>query len=225
MPIRINLLAESKLAEEQRRNDPVKRAVFVGGFFVFLIVLWATTLQLKIIVASSNLGRLEARWKDVQKSYDTAIERRRLASDAETKLAALQQMTTNRFLWGNVLNALQHSLSGIEGVQLTRMRSDQAYVLTEEVKGRRTEGGFLASRPASSTERISITLEATDANAKDGGNVGKFKDAIAAVPYFKDNLQKTNGVLLTSLSAPQQSANGGTQVAFTLQCFFPEKVR
>ena len=31
MPIRINLLAEAKAAEELRRHDPVKRVIFVGA--------------------------------------------------------------------------------------------------------------------------------------------------------------------------------------------------
>src|SRR5687768_527435 len=62
MPIRINLLAEAKLAEEQRRKDPVKRATFAAAFLVSLVVLWTTTLQFKIIAAGSDLNRLEARW-------------------------------------------------------------------------------------------------------------------------------------------------------------------
>ena len=46
------------------------------------------------------------------------------------------------------------------------------------------------------------------------------------MPYFKDGLQKTNGVLLTSLSPPQDDPETGqTFVKFTLQCLFPEEVR
>ena len=39
MPIRINLLAEAQAAEEMRRKDPVKRAVWIGGFVIFLVLL------------------------------------------------------------------------------------------------------------------------------------------------------------------------------------------
>lgn len=56
MPIRINLLAEAQAAEEMRRKDPVKRSIWIGGFIVFLTLLAALTLQLKISrVRSSTL--------------------------------------------------------------------------------------------------------------------------------------------------------------------------
>ena len=45
MPIRINLLEENLVQEEQRRKDPVKRAVWIGGFVVFLVGLWALRMQ------------------------------------------------------------------------------------------------------------------------------------------------------------------------------------
>jgi len=37
MPIRINLLAEAKAAEELRRHDPVKRVIFGGALAVALV--------------------------------------------------------------------------------------------------------------------------------------------------------------------------------------------
>ena len=47
MPIRINLLAEQQAAEELRRRDPVKRAIWVAGFFVVVVVVWSGYLQFK----------------------------------------------------------------------------------------------------------------------------------------------------------------------------------
>ena len=60
MPIRINLLAEAQAAEEMRRKDPVKRAVWIGGFAVFVVLLCAATLQFKIIVAKSEVSGLRS---------------------------------------------------------------------------------------------------------------------------------------------------------------------
>ena len=48
------------------------------------------------------------------------------------------------------------------------------------------------------------------------------KDAVANQPYFKAALNKTNGVQLVNLSAPQLSTDGKPFVPFTLQCNFPE---
>jgi hypothetical protein len=225
MPICINLLAEAKLAEELRRKDPVKRAVFIAGFIVFLFVLWTSTLQFKIIASRSELNRLDARWKEIEKTYQGAIDTRKRAADAEIKLTALQQLTTNRFLWGTALNAVQQTLGNIENVHVTRLKTEQAYTLAEEQKARKDGTRLVGGRPATATERISITLDAIDASAQPGASVSRFKESIAVVPFFQTSLQKTNGVLLTSLSAPQTGPTGRQQVNFTVQCFFPEKVR
>jgi hypothetical protein len=46
------------------------------------------------------------------------------------------------------------------------------------------------------------------------------------VPHFKENLTRTNGVVLTRRSAPGPARNGGGLVVnFTLECYFPEKTR
>ena len=225
MPISLNLLAEAKVAEEQRRKDPVKRGFFIAGFIVFLVVLWSSTLQFKIIAENSDLKRLNARWKEIEKNYQNAIDTGKRAKDTEVKLAALQNLTTNRFLWGTALNAVQQTLGGIENIQVTRIKSEQTYQQNEEVKPRRDGGRMGGGRPASAVEKISITLDAVERGAQPGGSVSRFKEAIASVPYFQTSLAKTNGVLLTSLSAPQNGPNGQSQVLFTLQCFFPEKVR
>jgi hypothetical protein len=225
MPICINLLAEAKAAEELRRKDPVKRATFIGGFIVFLFVLWSMSLQFKIMASKSELSTLDARWKDIEKTYQGALDTRKRATDVETKLSAVQQMTTNRFLWGTAFNAVQQTLVGVDNVQVMRLKTEQVYAHAEEVKPRKDGTRFVPGRPATATEKISITLDAVDSSGQPGGQVSRFKEAIALVPFFQNALQKTNGVLLTSLSAPQSGASGRAQVNFTLQCFFPEKVR
>src|SRR5882762_11485492 len=131
MPIRINLLAEAQAAEEERRKDPVKRGTYVAAFLVCLVVLWAVVLQFRILGANRKLTGLETKWKSIEKSYQVAVDAQRKSNEAEQRLFALQQMTTNRFLWGNVLNAFQHSLNGIDDVQVVRFKSEQAYVIAE----------------------------------------------------------------------------------------------
>jgi len=225
MPICINLLAEVKAAEELRRKDPVKRAIFMSGCVVFFFALWSISLQVKIIASKSELNRLESRWKDMEKNYASAVEAQKRSTDVETKLTALNQLATNRFLWGTTFHAVQQTLNGVEDVHIMKLKTEQVYVQAEEVKPRKDGTRFIPGHPASATERISIILDAVDSSAQPGGQVSAFKESIAAVPYFQTGLQKTNGVLLTSLSAPQNGPTGRAQVNFSLQCFFPEKVR
>ena len=226
MPIRINLLAEAQAAEEQRRKDPVKRGIYGGAAVVTCVLIWALTLQLKIVAAKHELRNLEAQWKAIYKDYQVAVDKRRRSLEVEQKLAALQSLNTNRFLWGSALNAFQQTLNGIEEVQVVRFKTEQAYHLQEEIKPRTNSTSVIPGKPASSTEKVTITVEALDLNVPPGSQVNRYKEAIANVDYFQKNLQRTNGVLLTTLSPPQTSATHKNPfVNFTLQCYFPEKSR
>src|SRR6185436_3463401 len=226
MPIRINLLAEAQALEELRRKDPVKRAILGGSCLVAVVLLWGTTLQIRILAARSELNTFGGQWKSLEKPYNDAVGIKRQFIEAEEKLSALQNYTTNRFLIGNAFNALQQTLNGIGDITLVRMKLEQNYIHTEETKPRTNGTAIISGKPATSTEKVMLQLEAIDASSQPGGQVSRFKQTITSVPYFQDNLQKTNGVLLTSLSAPMSgSLSGSPYVMFTLKCFFPEKVR
>lgn len=223
MPIKINLLAEAQAAEEQRRKDPVKRAVLLAGFAVFLVVLWAVTLQFKIITSSSELSSLAAQWKSLESSYDQVVKRQREAIETEQRLAALDQLRTNRFLWANALNAFQQTLNSLDGIQVTRLKTEQSYTTVEQAA---PGAQAAAAKKLSCKESIAVTLEGLDNSNPAGGEVNRFKESIASTAYFRDTLAPTNAVLLTSLSAPQTSEMDGRQfVKFTLQCAFPDKIR
>jgi Tfp pilus assembly protein PilN len=212
MPIRINLLAEAQAIEEMRRKDPVKRSIWVGSFLVFVTLLVAATLQFKIIAARSEISTLQMSWKTMEKQVQDINEQRGKTRELEKKLSAIDQFTTNRMLWANVLNALQHT--PVDGVQLVRVRAEQTFTLNDT--------GGKTNRPATVTERIVLSLDGRDFLL--GDQVPRFKDGLAAYPYFADNLQKTNNVQLTSLSAPMSEGTRSFR-AFGLQLFFAEKER
>ncbi len=231
MPIRINLLAEALAAEEERRRDPVKRGGYVAAVIIACVASWAVMLQLKIAGAKHELGKTEAKWKSIEKDYQGAVNAQKAGLDVENRLGALHQMSTNRFLWGNVLNAFQQTLGDgqdktLDGVQVTKLRTEQTYFITEGTPSRTNGTTVVPGRPPTSTEKISMTIEGMDASAQPGRKVTVFRDSIAGVPYFKQVLNKTNGVMLISRSAPQNSANGGhTFVTFSLKATFPENIR
>jgi hypothetical protein len=225
MPIRINLLAEAQAAEEERRKDPVKRGIYIGAFLTTLVLLWAATLQFKVMGAKRQLTGLEANWKAIEKSYQAAVDAKRRSMEAESKLAALHQMTTNRFLWGNVLNAFQQTLMTVEDIQVVRVKTDQSYTVTEATPTRTNKTVVVVGKPAAATEKIAMIIEAKDTSRPSGRQVNQFKESMASVAFFKDNLAKTNGVILTSRSAPQVDPAGNQFIMFGIKCSFPEKVR
>jgi hypothetical protein len=226
MPIRINLLAEAHAAEELRRKDPVKRALYAGVFCVFLVGLWASTLQVKIMAAKGELGNLATRWRKIEKEYQVAVDSHRSINEAEQKLTALKIMSTNRFLWGNALNGLQQTLNGQEDVRVSHFKGDQLYSIGDEVKPRTNGVQIIPGKPATATERITVTLDAVAVSPNVDPKINKFKESITSVAYFKDNLTRNNGVILARRSAPAPpKSGGGLVVNFTLECNFPDKTR
>ena len=133
MPIRINLLAEAQAAEEMRRKDPVKRCIWVAGFLVFVVLLVSATLQFKIMQARSEVSTLQVSWKTIEKRVQDVNDHRNQKNELEMKLSALDQFTTNRMLWANALNAIQHIL--VADVQLTRVHTEQIFVSGGSARG------------------------------------------------------------------------------------------
>jgi hypothetical protein len=223
MPIHINLLAESQIAEDLRRRDPVKRAIFGGAFFIVLALVWSSSLQVEVMVIKTNLSQTQSEIDGRNSQWQDVLASKKKISDARSKLAALQMLSTNRFLQGNFMDALQHV--NTDGVQLTRVRLDQTYFSLTGTPNSTNNSHTILGRPATTTEKIVLTLEARDSSANPGDQVNKFKDAIAGGDYFKTLLDKTNGVKLTSLSQVQNDTAGRPYMAFTLESTFPDKIR
>ena len=223
MPIRINLLAEAQAAEELRRRDPIKRAIFGGVLLVALVLVWWSWLQLRVMVAHSNLSQIEGQIQSRTNAYQVVQANQKEIAKIKNDLSALQKLTSDRFLQGNLLNALQHAT--VPGVQLTKLRVDQTYTAVDAPKSQKTSDAGVPTRPASVTEKIVVTLDARDYSSSPGDEVNRFKDIISQEPYFQAALDKTNAVRLTNLSPPQIGADGKPSVLFTLQCTYPVRKR
>ncbi|HAM73932.1 MAG TPA: hypothetical protein DCM86_20065 [Verrucomicrobiales bacterium] len=224
MPIRLNLLREVQAADEERRKDPVKRAILGGVVLVGLVFAWSSVLQLRVMRAGSELARVQGKWHDIEKTYKAAVENRRLAAEADDHLVALQRYTTNRFLWGTCLNELQHLLAGTEGINVVRVRGEQNFNVTPEVKPKPGQG---APKPATSTEKTVLTIEARDYSSQPGDQVTKLKGFLAlhAIPGAP-SAGVSNQVSLLNISAPQTDKDGSASyVTFSLQSTYPEKTR
>jgi hypothetical protein len=216
MPIHINLLAEAQALEDQRRRDPVKRVVLGGVVVLLLILAWSSSLMVKTIIAKGDLSLLEGNLNSRTNEYRQILDNQRKLGEGKQKLEALQRLATNRFLIGNLLNALQKNT--VDNVQLVRLKVDQAYILTEETKTKNP-------KPATATERIVVTLNARDNSSVPGDAVNKYQEALSGAPYFQAALGTAGGFRLATLGAPQTDPEGKSFVLFTLEGRFPEKTR
>jgi hypothetical protein len=223
MPIRINLLSEALAAEELRRRDPVKRALFIGVLLVALSLVWYSSVLVDFKLAQRKMTLVESEIQSHTNAYQVAqIDQKRIA-DSQMRLAALHRLNTNRFLQGNLLNALQQI--NVPNVQLTRLRVDQTYATKAGVAPQTNNFGVVAGRPGTATEKITLTLDARDSGPNPGDQVNRFKEAVTRLDYFQTNLDRTNGVRLLNLLPAQTGASGKPFVLFTLECRFTEKSR
>jgi hypothetical protein len=144
------------------------------------------------------------------------------------KIQALHQLTSSRFLQGNLLNALQQT--NADDVQLLHLKIDQSYAVVESTKPKTNDNSrVIPGRPGSATEKIVLMLDGFDASPNPGDQVTTYKKAVSNHPYFRSLLGKTNDVNLKNLSAPElmpiAGAVGKPCVLFTLECRMQDKVR
>lgn len=226
MPIRLNLLAEAQALEEERRRDPVKRAVLVAAGVVVCSLLGCLICYSQILLLNSELAGLQTQYQLLQRDYHQAREAEKNLSDAKHRLAALQQLATNRFLLGSLMQALQKA--ALPEVPLTRVRVEQLYQITEAAPARTNASGRVTQppKPATASERILITLDARDESDNPGDMVTAYKDRVAAIPFLRERLGNRGEVVLRNLSPPVQDPRlGRPYVSFTLECRLEEKVR
>jgi hypothetical protein len=224
MPIRLNLLAEAQAAEEMRRRDPVKRVAWAAALLICLMLVWSSSLQLKAMHTSREVDQAQGQMNNVTNEYQRVLDNQKKVDEVRHKLASLVQLATNRFSQASVLNALQQTT--VDDVQLLHLRTEQSYTFVDEVKPRTNDTRVILGKPASSTERILLSLDGGDTSPNPGDQVAKLKEALANNPYFKAMLIRSNAINLKSLSSPAFSpATGKRGVTFTLECRLPEKSR
>lgn len=223
MPIRLNLLAEEQALEDLRRRDPVKRAIWVGALAVAAMLVWSSSLWVKALVIKSDLAALQKNQQLHADAYSHVQDNQKKIAEVNAKLAALDGLATNRFLVGNLLNALQQTT--VDGVQLMRVRLDFNYALTEEVKATRAGGKSIPARPATATEKILLTLEAKDSSTVPGDAIQKYQRKLANAQYFQNSLGKADDVRLKDYGTAQTGLDGKRFLLFTLECRYPDKTR
>lgn len=198
MAIRINLLAEEQAAEELRRKNPVKLAIWVGGFLVVVVVLYVLKLQLDIRFSRNAYASVEQQWKDKTATYAAVTNNMAKIADIDRKLGALDRLSTNRFFWAPVLNALQ--LTVINDIQLIKLTGEQKYLKEEP----RTFGSGESKKtiPGGIVEKTTLYIDAKDYNPN-AQNYDKFKDTLSNFDFFVKNLQ--HGFILDGTLGPPQA--------------------
>jgi hypothetical protein len=212
MPIRINLLAEALAAEDLRRRDPAKRAGYIAVLLVVAVLIISASLQMKLVTDSVKLNHLQSSLNARTNEYAVTMADAAKLGEVNGKLESLRNLTANRFLQANLLNALQRTT--VEGITLSHMRLEQGFSISQGGKGHK--GSF---------EKDTLIIEAKDSSPNPGSEtINAFKECLTRQAYFQHERMTTNDILLKNLSMPQADADTGKPfVMFTFECRFPER--
>jgi hypothetical protein len=139
-----------------------------------------------------------------------------------SKLDALDQLATNRFLWGPVLNALQETV--VDNVQVTHITGSQS--ITTEDASFVGSGSSKKMIPAKSIQKIKLTIEARDFNPK-AEDYSKYKESLCNDDFFAKALGRRDGFVLDGALGPVLAqTTDPTDVKqfqnFTLAAHFPD---
>ena len=222
MPIRINLLAEAQAAEELRRKDPVKRAILMGVFCVAAIVLVSGFLQTQIMKTKGTDKAYATRIASVTNDYSEVVHDSDRLNQVILHKRGLDILSSERLLYGNLLNALQKVY--VDGVKMIHVRTEHEYTLNDSSAEKKDPKK--PSKPPTVTESITVIIEARDDSSNPGDKMDAFKQAVSQNAYFADLLGQSSELRLANYSAPQPANDTGRlTVQFSLEARPPEKIR
>ncbi len=221
MPIRLNLLAEQFEAEEQRRRDPAKRALWAAGLVVGLLVLWAAYVQLRVLSARGDVAEVEAKFRQIEARYGQVRTNQDRLVRITQRIDALRRLGANRFLWATPLNALQFAT--VPNVHLVRLRTEQTFTVTDAGRPTTNASGAARSTPATAKETALLKLDARDYSSTPGEQISNFLVVLNNQPWFRTNLMKAE---LAQRAPPQTDAGEpNPYVLFIVDCKYPERTR
>jgi hypothetical protein len=177
-------------------------------------------LQCDIWFDQKDLARINNRWTEIKANYGAVTNNVIKTADIDRKLGALDQLSTNRFLWAPVLNALQKCV--VNNVEVMRLRGEQVYVKEES----HDIGSGAAKRtiPGAIVEKTSLYIDAKDSDANQQ-NYTKFKESLGNSEFFAQSLGRRDGFVFDGTLSPptaDPSDPGRAFITFALASHFPE---
>jgi Tfp pilus assembly PilM family ATPase len=218
----LNLIAEEIEERERRRRDPVRKIAIAACLFICVLLGWAAQLRVRLWVVDSELHRDQTerqKWERMRKEVSVT---KGFVAEARRTLSALQEHSTNRFLFAPALNALQQAT--LDEIQLTRLVLQESVANVDAKKPVTEKGITIPRKPGYSTEKISLTLQAKNFGGPQDRE--KFIEKVASQPYFKTQLRRAEPVVLRNYLSRQVDPVDPTKSfnLFTLECLYPDRI-
>lgn len=216
MPIRINLLAESQHEADLRRRDPVKRAIMCAGLIVCSVIAYYVSLVTKQAVKSAQVKSNKEQLAAIQNEANAAQETLSGVKELEKRIHQLNNLATNRVLWGTFLNEMQ-TLT-VPDVVVRQILVSQQYGVNRPPPVRNIP------QPASAVQSIVIRIRLRDYGNEAEQKYIQFQTKLLSNPWLKERLREQKpieieqfGKRTTSFDDPDRSF-----VEMVFKCTFKE---
>lgn len=216
MPIRINLLAEAQHEAELRRRDPVKRSMMVAGLIVVSVIAYYVSLVTKQAVMSATVNSNKAKLAAIQADATAAQEKLSGVNELEKRIHQLNNLATNRVLWGTFLNEMQTLVT--DDVPVRQITISQGYGVKRPPPVRNIP------QPATAVQGIILRLRLRDYGSEDEQKYIAFQAKLLGNEWLKSRLRKEKPIEIeqfgkrsTSFDDPDRSF-----VEMVFKCTFEE---
>ena len=187
---------------------------------ICVVLIWIGNLEWQVILEKRDYNKVDADWKSKLTKYSNVTNEQAKIADVGRKLDKLDCLSTNRFLWAPVLNALQKTM--VDQVQVTRLRGEQT--VTREDAHEIGSGANRHKVPAGSVEKVNLYIEAKDLRPGDQ-NYTKYKENLGSFEFFVKRLERHDGFVMDGTLGPltvDPVDPSKEFVTFTLASHFPE---
>ena len=235
--ISINLLAEELETAEWRRQDPVRRGLWVSGLLVGLMLVWGGVLGYRLWQSGKRAVELEAKLKVMQETPGESIHSIQLINEMKGRIRALDRHGQERMLWTPILNALQFTtVEDIEfhklaiSLTLTKPPPMAAAPATRSPAppATRTPGqpAVKPKPPPPVTEKVVLSVQGKNYGDIRDRRIDRLIEEIVRNPYFKERLRAELPVQLKDLEQRQVDPGDPNRSfeLFTIECYFAERV-
>jgi len=214
-------MAEAQALEEARLHNPVKLGIWIAGFFVAVMGLWIAEVQLDIHFARNQVALRKATWDFNETNYNKITSEQSLISATKAKIAALDHLQTNRFLWGPVLNALQYPV--VTQVTVTHIWGVQTFERepNKSIGAGATQKVILGS---ANFEKVKLSISGKDYSPSAEG-YKNYEDALNQSDFFAKKMGGREGFTIEGAPGPKVPDAPGSLMesrSFTLTNQFPE---
>jgi hypothetical protein len=210
-------MAEAQALEEARRRNPVKLGIWIAGFFVALAGLWIMEKAFEIHNANGVLTGLKEQWAADEKKYNGVTNAEAGIIAIQEKIAALDHLHTNRFLWSPVLNALQYTV--VDQVQVTHILTLQTF---EREASRSINNKTIPG--TANFEKVKLSITGRDYSPLAEG-YKRYEDALNHFPFFVKKMGGREGFTIEGAPGPKVPEGPGSSReyrVFTLTNQFPD---